>query len=287
MSHIHRLLLGILLAAGTASASEIYVDNLNGRDRDDGLLPVGRQGSSGPVQSLARASQIARFADVIVLKNTGTPYYGSLSLTGRRHSGNQSHPFVVFGNGATISGLRSVPPEGWRKEGLRKDGPQLWKLTLTRKGYYQLLRDGRPLPETIPEEGACPLETLPPGQWVSWRGSLYFRQDGSDSPDLQNFAVTADQTGISLHKVSYVLIVDVKVEHFRFDGIHAQGLCEHVELDHVTSIENGRAGVVASGASRIDIFGGDIARNGRHQILALDRSTAEQHPAETEPPSPN
>src|SRR5262249_40315153 len=138
MRQCHRLLIAFVLLARFSAAEEIFVNNVSGDDRNDGLLDVGRQGNSGPLRSLARAAQLAGFADTIVLANTGSPYYGSISLTGRRHSGSRYQPFVISGNGATISGLRSVPPEGWQRV-----GTDLWKLTSTRKGYYQLLRGGR------------------------------------------------------------------------------------------------------------------------------------------------
>jgi hypothetical protein len=277
----HCFVIAAVVLTTAVDAAEIYVDNLTGRDSNDGSLPISRQGDTGPVRTLIRAAQLAGFADTIVLTNTGTPYYGSISLTGNRHSGSRYQPFVIFGNGATISGLRSVPPEGWQ----RVSG-DLWKLTLTRKGYYQLLRDGKLLTEHLTKEGENPLDVLEAGQWVSWKGSLYFRQDGTDTPDTQLFAVTADQTGISMHQVSNVVIADVKLQHFRFDGVHAQGLCDGIELQNVTSVENGRAGVASSGTSHVDLFGCTVERNGRHQILALDRSTASSHPAEPEPEAP-
>lgn len=271
----------LLIASTTAFAREIFVDNVAGRDADDGQVPIATQAGSGPVRTLTRAARLARPRDTIILNNTGTPYYDSLSLTGQRHSGDPNAPFVVIGNGATISGLRSVPPDGWRKV---RDN--LWKLTLTRKGYYQLLRNGKPLTEFVPDPGSDPLASLPRANWVSWQGSLYFRQDGISTPDTQAFSVTCDQTGISLHHVSNVLIVDVNLEHFRFDGLHAQGTCNNVELQNVTSVENGRAGIVSSGASHIDIFGGTVERNGRHQFLTFDRSSATRHEIEPKGPPP-
>ena len=264
------LLAGLMFLVGTASANEIYVDNQVGRDTDDGLTAEARSGNTGPLQSLGRAIQLARFGDTIVLRNTGVPYYGSVSLTGSRHSGTAVRPFVIEGNGATISGLRTVPQGGWQK-----DGPRLWKLTLTRKGYYRLLRNGKPLPESLVDDYRIdPRPSLKPGHWVAWRGSLYFKQDGNDIPEDQNFTYAAEQTGISLHHVSNVLITNVTLEHFRFDGVHAQGLCDGIVLENVTSIENGRAGIVSSGASKMKIFGGRVASNGRSQLLVLDRSTA-------------
>jgi len=271
------LLIGLLAATGSAAATEIYVDNIIGRDADDGLTPGGREGNTGPVQSLERAVQLAGFADVIVLANTGTPYYGSISLMGHRNSGTAYTPFVIQGNGATISGLRTLPPGSWQKE-----SRNLWKLTFTRKGYYRLLREGRPLPEYLPHDGLDPRPQLPAGEWVAWQGSVYFRQNRIESPEDEAFTYAADQTGISLHQVSNVVISDLKIQHFRFDGLHAQGLCDGITLDNVVSMENGRAGVVSSGASRIEIFGGQIKANGRHQLLVLDRSKAKPHDCDIE-----
>lgn len=273
-----QLTLALLLFAATTSAKEIYVDNLQGRDGNDGALSFVNHGTTGPVRTLARAGELARTGDVIVLNNTGVPYYDSISLMGERHSGEPSLPFVIEGNGATISGLRSIPPQGWRQV-----DKKLWKVTFTRKGFYRLLRNGQPLPEFRPEAASNPLALLPAGHWVAWHGSVYFRQDGIDTPEYQAFAYSADQTGISLHSVRNVLISNVTLQHFRFDGLHAQGLCEQVQLNNVTAVENGRAGIVSSGASQIEIFGGLAARNGRHQILTNDRSTASQVATEPAP----
>jgi hypothetical protein len=282
MSKLYRSLFGFLVLANIGSAGEVFVDNSIGRDGNDGLVSTTAGLDTGPVRTLARAVQIAKFGDVIVLKNTGVPYYDSMSLTGEKHSGTPLRPFTVNGNGATISGLRTVPKEGWREV-----APKIWRLTLTRKGYYQLLRNGRLLPEFRPDKPGSPLEVLPAGHWVSWMGSLYFRQDGVDTPDQQYFAYAADQTGISLHSVSNVLIFNLKLQHFRFDGLHAQGLCEGVELIEVSSVENGRGGVVSSGKSDLNIYGGLIVRNGRHQILTIDRSTAIFHKAVAPEPQEN
>lgn len=270
----------ILLFVGTATfvnlaeAREIYVDNLHGRNMNDGSTSDITQSKAGPVRTISRALDLAKSADVIVLKNTGTPYYESISLTGSRHSGIGAHPFVIQGNGSTISGLRSIPRDGWREV-----EPKLWKLTFTRKGYYQIVRNGRLVPEFLPEKDTDPVAALPPGQWVSWHGSVYFRQDQPAHPRDQSFAFSAEQTGISLHHVNNVLITNVTLQHFRFDGLHAQGLCSEVELDNVNAVENGRAGIVASSASKIQVFGGSVSRNGRHEVLTVGSSTATQHAA--------
>jgi len=251
------------------SARDIYVDNLVGNDEFDGLHSVVSDSRTGPVQSLRRAMHIARFGDQINLTRTGAIYYDSLSLTGSRHSGTPNYPFTLIGNGATLSGMRAVPPEGWRKA-----GTDVWKLTLTRKGFYRLLRDGVPLPESKPEDIENPLASLAAGEWVAWRGSLYFRSDAG-APSEQSFAYSADQTGVSLYQVDNVRIVDLTLRDFRFDGMRAQNMCSGITLENVTCINNGRAGLAISGSSQVAIIGGRYAENGRHQIQISAPAKAE------------
>lgn len=251
----------LLLQSVSASAVEIYVDNLVGDDVFDGRNSVPSDTGAGPVRTLHRAIQLARFGDQIVLTRAGAVYYDSLSLTGTRNSGSPNYPFTIIGNGAILSGLRSVPPAGWRRA-----GPDLWKLTLTRKGFYRLLRDGQPLPELIPEAGSNPLESLAPGHWTATGGSVYFRVDGDFAPATQAFSYAADQTGLSLYQVENVRIVDLTLRDFRFDGIHAQNMCRNVTLENVTCFNNGRAGLAVSGTSKVEVIGGNFSGNGRFQI---------------------
>lgn len=258
-----------LLQAVNASAVEIYVDNLVGDDVFDGRNSVPSDTGTGPVRTLRRAIQLAGFGDQIVLTRPGAVYYDSLSLTGTRNSGSPHYPFTIVGNGAILSGLRAVPPAGWRRA-----GPDLWQLTMTRKGFYRLLRDGQPLPELIPEPGVNPLETLAPGQWTATGGSVYFRVDGDAPPSTQAFSYAADQTGLSLYQVENVKIVDLTLRDFRFDGIHAQNMCRNVSLENVTCFNNGRAGIAVSGTSKVEVIGGSVSGNGRFQIRIANNGDA-------------
>lgn len=249
-------------------ARDIFVDNLVGDDMFEGRNNVVSDSRTGPVRSLRRAMHLARFGDQIILTRPGAVYYDSLSLTGTRHSGTAQYPFTLIGNGAILSGMRAVPPEGWRKA-----GPDVWKLTLTRKGFYRLLRDGVPLPESKPDDIENPLASLAAGEWVAWRGSLYYRGDGA-APSQQSFAYSAEQTGLSLYQVDHVRIVDLTLRDFRFDGLRAQNMCRDIKLENVTCINNGRAGVAVSGSSHVEIIGGHFAENGRHQIQISGPATA-------------
>lgn len=273
---MHRAIFAFVLAAASggvaAEGADVFVDNLTGSDIFDGRVSKPMDAASGPVRSLRRAMQIAQYGDRVILTRPGAVYYDSLSLTGPRNSGSKNFPFTIIGNGATLSGMRAVPPEGWQKA-----GSDLWKLTLTRKGYYRLFRDGQPLIAAKPYEGErISLESLSVGQWTAQAGSLYYRGDG-EAPSTQSFSYAAEQTGLTLYQVENVLIKDLTFRDFRFDGIHAQNMCRQIQLENVTCMQNGRAGVAVSGTSRIEINGGRIDGNGQFQIRIASPAQAELH----------
>ena len=259
------------IAATPAVAKELFVDVLVGSDQFDGVARIPSDSGSGPVRTLHRAMGLAGFGDSIYVIRPGSVFHESLSMSGSRYSGTPLQPFTLFGNGAIISGLRAVPPQGWRPA-----GTDLWKLTLSRKGFNRLLRDGKPLPEILPAADANPLDALKAGEWVAWRGSLYFRAD-TDAPSTQNFSFAADQTGLSLYRVEHVRIVDVTFRDFRFDGVNAQNMAEGIQLENVQCIENGRAGIAISGTSNVRVTGGHVGENGRFQIRAAYPGRVELH----------
>jgi hypothetical protein len=259
------LILGFLWA-GELPAADFYVDNVNGRDLNDGRDRLSRGANSGPVQSLRRALQLVASGDTVVVANTGVPYYESLSLVGSRMSGVPAVPLTIEGNGATLSGLRELPPLGWHSE-----GGDLWRVSFNRKGFYRLFREGAPLPEHRVEGQSDPRASLPLGHWCAFRGSVYFRQDSLDEPATERFDYAADEMGITLYQVDFVRIVDLNVQHFRVDGIHAQNMCRGIVLENVVSRENGRAGIAVDGSSTVTLRGGKSEGNGRESALITGR----------------
>jgi hypothetical protein len=263
-------LAGLLIVSSITSAENYYVDNLNGRDRNDGLTDVPLNSLTGPVKSVRRALELAGSGDSIFLTNTGVPYYESISLVGLRHSGVLNVPTTIYGNGATLSGLRGLPRQGWRQV-----NADTWEIRFTRKGFYRLLRDGFPLPEHRPDDASRLLESLPPGQWGAARGSVYFRQDGLEDPTMQRFDYAAGEVGITLYQVEHVRIEDLNVEHFRLDGVHAQNMCRDITLSNVTSRENGRAGLAVGGTSSVQLRNGRLEGNGRDSALVTGKGLLE------------
>lgn len=247
-------------------AGVLYVDNRNGSDAADGRFPQATSQLSGPLRTIRRALELASRGDAIDLKKNAEPYYEALPLVGARHSGSVEEPLVIRGNGAILSGLRALPAAGWRP--VSQDA-RLWQLSFTRKGYYVLLREGMRVLEFRPQSSTDALESLPPGQWMSWRGGFYYRADSAEPPSKEQFAHAGAETGISLYRTSHVWIRDLVVQHFRIDGCHAHDLCEDVVLENVEFRQNGRAGVAVTGTSQLDVIGSRVSENGRYSAFHI------------------
>lgn len=259
-------LLAALACQHFAGAAVVFVDNRSGSDAADGLFPRSMSLQSGPVRSIRRALELAQHGDTIELTKNAQPYYEGLPLMGIRHSGSPDEPFVVRGNGAILSGLRALPPAGWQPVG---QDTRLWQLSFTRKGYYVLLRNGALVPEFRPQTSSEVLDSLPEGNWLSWRGGFYYRSDSGTPPAKETFAHAGGETGISLYRTSNVWIRDLVVQHFRVDGFHAHDLCQGIALENVEFRQNGRAGLVVTGNCQVDLVGSRISENGRYSAFSI------------------
>jgi hypothetical protein len=260
----------ILLTAWTGLFSpvwglELHVNPVDGFDGNDGLAATTQTRLTGPVKTLRRAMQLARAGDTVVLANIGQPYYEPLRLVGGPHSGFESQPFTIRGNGATLSGMRPVPPDGWQSEG---DG--VWRLSLTRKGYYRFFRGDDAIPEFLPTAANTAINDLPFDHYLSRQGAVLFRFDQQTTPYSQSWTYAAEDTGISLVDVRNVRLVDLNVTGFRVDGANADGNCRGVVFDNVTIHDNGRAGLSANGTSRVIVQNSRLTANGRHAVLITE-----------------
>ncbi len=258
-----------LVPIQTVCAATIYVNNRIGSDALDGKSSGLLGAKAGPVRTIRRALRIADSADIVVLANTGTPYYESIQLFGKRHSGIGIGKFTIIGNGAVVSGARLVLPKAWRLV-----GSDLWKLTPWRKGHYQLILDAKPLPEHKDVASSADLLKIPPGHWAAWRGSIYFKTKPLESPDLRNYAIAMLSVGLTLCDVRDVQVIGVTFRHFRLDGINAHDRCRNVVFDDVKSIENGRAGLVVAGSSSVRLVKSELANNRVHSLMVTERGDA-------------
>ncbi len=261
------LLVGL---APTAGAATIYVDSLFGDDRLDGATPERVTDLSGPVRTLRRAMHLVETGDRVVLANRGTPYEGGVTLAGLRCSGTRFVPLEIVGNGATLSGTRPIEPSAWR----RVTG-DVWRVTPIRKGWYQLVQEGRAVPEVAVPPGATELPPLEEGTWCPFQGAIYYRPPFGFIPAELPLQLADEQTGITLLDVEYVVIRDLTVQHFRQDGIHLHDRCHEVRLENVVCRENGRGGIVVRGTSHVRLSGVTLAGNRVESLLVEGLATAD------------
>ncbi len=256
----------LTVLSSPAEARIIYVDNLNGSDSYDGTALDIETKLTGPLQTIRRALKVAVRGDTITLRNTGEPYAEVLNLVGANHSGYETEPFTIYGNGATLSGVASLPSEGWQRQ---TDG--LWRLSLTRKGSYRFFHDGQPIAEQVFAKRDWSPAELPLDHWTSHRGAVLFRFNDRRTPITESWSYAAAELGISLVDVRNVRIVDLQIVGFRVDGLNADNNCRNIVLDNVTLHHNGRAGLAVGGTSQVSVVNSRIADNGRHSVLITER----------------
>ncbi len=264
----------VFLSASSAFARRVYVNNQAGSDLADGLAETREDGNVGRVRSLKRPLHIANFGDTIVIANTGVAYRGSLTLTGRKHSGFGSIPFRVIGNGATPTGLWSVPAACWKSH-----GENLWSFEPPFKGHYLLLRDGKAVENfgKTYDDGAYGLKAK---QFAVRHGRVLVRVEKGEDPTLMDFAMPQAAVGISLYGVRNAVIEDLNVQHFRIDGVNAHDLNRNVLIRRVTSQQNARAGITVTGSSAVIIRGCNVKSNVEASLRISGRGEADVQDSE-------
>lgn len=254
----------LLNVAVSATAEVYYVNNRVGADRHDGLVETPLSNLTGPVKSISQALKLASFGDTVIIANTGVPYYDNLSFQGEKNSGDPVRPFRLIGNGATITGAMVIPDGAWREA-----ARNVWQVTPFRKGFFQLIRDGKALPEVRQQAGEKwdSIPDLEVGQWCSWRGSIYYRIERLVDPSTQRLSIARRSCGITVFSAHDIVISDLTIQHFRLDGVNLHDLATEIRLEKLTLRENGRAGLAIGGSSSARINGSDIERNRDHSIL--------------------
>ena len=165
-----------------------------------------------------------------------------------------------MGNGATLSGAKTVPVWAWRTHpnGVYEMRPQ-------RKGHYLLMLDGKVLPQQSDKNrlaGTDPAE----GEWTYRNGSIFYKLPAGKSLRRGHYEFAADGVGVSLYNVRNVVIRNLNIQHFRVDGIHAHGLCKNVVMDNVTYVGNGRSGMAISGTSHVNILNCTFKGSRKHSV---------------------
>lgn len=259
----------LVLPLSTATARDIFVDNLAGDNAFTGKHQRNSRDLSGPVHSISRALELALQGDRIVLADTGQPYRESISLMGSRHSGNSFGHFIIEGNGVTLDGSAPVPPEAW--EHFR--GP-VFRFKPPRLSHQQLFLNDRPAPRVFAGRMAASPPELEPLAWCLHGGYIYFAVDPESTKLPKDYALsfTDKPVAITLFHVDRVGIVDLTIQGFQLDAINLKNSAREVNIAGVTCRGNGRSGIAVGGASQAEIDACLLGNNGFAQLLTLPYS---------------
>ncbi|GAB4151945.1 MAG: hypothetical protein Tsb009_27540 [Planctomycetaceae bacterium] len=244
------------------SAGILYVDNRQGSDGNDGRASKPAGMGTGPTRTIGKAIALAKQGDTIIVSNTGTPYYESITIAGRRLSGVSGLPFTLIGNGAIVDGSRPVPANAWKNV-----GGNVWKIRPWRKGHYQLLLNNQPVPEVRPAQRPQSRPKLAVGQWTAWKGEIFYRSAPLTSPLEKPFRFAYHSVGLTLYNARDVQVMDLTFRGFRLDGVNAHDLCERVTLEKVQMHSNGRAGFTVAGSSAVLMRNCTLEKNRLHSAL--------------------
>jgi hypothetical protein len=259
MRRILVLLILLATAGSTASARDIFVDNLAGDDGHGGQSAVAQGVEGGPCRTIAKALRIARRGDRIVVANTGEPYRECLSVQAAHHSGSDAFPFQIIGNGATLDGTVSLVDAHW--EHFRGD---IHRTRPARMSYQQLFVAGVPAPRKASSRGQ-PIE-LAPGEWALLEGWLYYCCEKDRLPDDYDLSCCLHPVGITLYEVHDVIIENLTIRGFFLDGVNCHDQVTRSDLINVRSENNGRSGFSIGGASRVRVDRCSAAGNGAAQL---------------------
>ena len=262
-----------LSLAASAPARDIFVNNQIGDDRRAGVLPQPAGEGGGPCRSIAKALRIAQPGDRIILANTGVPYRESITVQGPRHSGTDSYPLVISGNGATLDGTVSLADAAWEYV-----GNNTFRTRPLRMSFQQLFLDDQPAVRKQPGSGP-PVNGQPPQlaprEWCSIDGWIHFCVDEGTLPQAYALSCCGEQAGITLYEVHDVIIQDLVIRGFQLDGVNCHDNVKRTDLIRITSQQNGRSGFSVGGASRVRIDTCTAAGNGAAQVRIEGYCTVE------------
>ena len=244
----------------SASARDVYVNNVAGDDARDGSSPtmVGTQG--GPCRTIGRALRLAKNGDRVVLADTGEPYRESITLQAGRHSGVANRPFELVGNGAVLDGSQPVPKGAWTFV-----SGEVFRFQPPRMSHQILYLDGRPAKRRRVEPGES-LPKLGPLEWCLYDRYVYFRPEKDKLPRQYALSYTALRVGITIYEARHVIVRDLVVQGFQLDGVNAHDGVDQGALVGLTCRGNGRSGISIGGASRVKIVACLVGDNGAAQV---------------------
>lgn len=251
-------------------AKDVYVSQRFGDDRNTGAVAENTGVLSGPVRTLRRALEIAGNGDRLILDPSGGPYRESITLFGRKHSGESNYPLIIEGQGSVLEGTEPLPEAIWQhyRGDVYRFQPTMQPIDFN---CFHLLDRDKPLPKVGVSADATKLPELESGEWCLYKGLVYFRAEPKKTPGYgghYEISYSARMSGITLLQVQNVRIHDLTVQGFQADGISAINGAQGIVLDNVVCRVNGRSGLTIGGASSVSAGFATFADNLKTQVLS-------------------
>jgi hypothetical protein len=259
-------LLATFIAHG--HARDIFVNNVTGDDRNDGVVAANEGVRRGPLRTIACATRIAEAGDRIVLAKTEQPYRESITLQGGRNSGLSLQPFILDGNGATLEGATPVPQGAWQFV-----SGNVFRFQPRRLHHQNVFLGGVPAVRRDAKNDE-PLPELKPLEWCMWRQAIYFCVEDNETPRTYDISFAAHTVGITLYEVHNVIVTNLIVQGFQIDGVNAHDGARDCSLITLVCRGNGRSGISIGGASRVDINECTLGNNVVTQLRVEGRAIA-------------
>ena len=248
-------------------AKDIYVNNATGHDRNLGESGDTVDELAGPVRTIARAIDLSRSGDCIILAPTDTPYRETLCFFGKNQSGDEFNAFIIEGNGAILDGSEMLPIEAWSHA-----FENTFRFKPTRFTHFQLFEGGRPMERIAVESGVRTPPRLNEMEWCICNGFLYVCLENFKRPQDYRFTYSEKMTGITIMQTNNVRINDLVVQGFQVDGISIVNNTKNVILDNVIVRGNGRNGLTIGASSTASVGYSLFGDNNTAQIDMADRS---------------
>ncbi|MFA7175169.1 MAG: right-handed parallel beta-helix repeat-containing protein [Kiritimatiellia bacterium] len=226
----------------SACAAEVHVSHWQGDDSNSGA-------SEAPVATLARGVSLLAAGDTLVIAKGAAPYYEALNLGAR--SGGVTNSIVVEGNGATLSGLVSMPIAEWTPQ---NDGT--YRHPHKQRGALQpYLMDGdREVPKAT-------LSNLLPYSHCWTTEGVWFRPaEGKTLADYQLIG-TLRGSGVAINHGSYITVRNLICERFANDGFNVHGGSRGLVFENIVARFNGDDGFSIHEDVEAVVYGGHFHNN--------------------------
>lgn len=234
----------LLASSMLVLARTFYVDGTGGDDAHDGLT------AATPWKTLAQATKHLKAGDTLSIA-PGT-YYESLLF---HASGTPTHPIVVQGNGAVISGRRPVPADSWQAlPGGLFLSPNAIYSPVNRP--HVLDRDGQRI--DIPQAEPA---SLKPGQAMWTADGIIYRPTPGKTPQQDNLSGFYLISGCVISNRSYITVHNLVCENFANDGFNVHGNCRGLLFHNITARHNGDDGFSVHEDVQSTVHGGHFHHN--------------------------